>query len=105
MDFLRQGYTRLAELLVHEGRLPEEELIFFLRHNEIGKLIKTRSARLINKANRRRKLMPTLMAMQFPEIMTGYPTPIEDDENDAVPTTSELTGMPVSHVLSGPNAG
>ncbi|XP_014678319.1 PREDICTED: uncharacterized protein LOC106818110 [Priapulus caudatus] len=93
MDFLRQGYIRLAELLVHEGRLPEEELIFFLRHNEIGKLIKTRSARLINKANRRRKLMPTLMAMQFPEIMTGYPTPIEDDEKNDVPTTSELTGI------------
>ncbi|XP_014681604.1 PREDICTED: putative phosphoenolpyruvate synthase [Priapulus caudatus] len=97
MDILRQGYNRLAELLVHEGRLPDKELIFYFTHDEIGELIKTRSARLINKAIRRRKMMPALMAMEFPELITGYPTPVSEDDAISVPTTGELRGMPVSH--------
>ncbi|XP_014681634.1 PREDICTED: putative phosphoenolpyruvate synthase [Priapulus caudatus] len=97
MDILRQAYLRLAQLLVNEGRLPEKELIFYLKHEEIAELIKTRSARLINKAVRLRKMMPALMAMEFQELITGYPTPIEDGDTIDVPTTGELKGMPVSH--------
>ncbi|XP_014664358.1 PREDICTED: putative phosphoenolpyruvate synthase isoform X2 [Priapulus caudatus] len=97
-DNMRQGYRRLAELLEQEGRLPDRELIFFFTHSEIRKLIATRSAKLINKAMRRRKLMPTLMAMQFPMVSGGLPEPIEDEfnEEDAL-ITVKLSGMPVSH--------
>ncbi|XP_014672895.1 PREDICTED: putative phosphoenolpyruvate synthase isoform X2 [Priapulus caudatus] len=96
MDYLRQGYTRLAELLVHTGRLPDTELIFFMTNREIGQLIKNPSARLLNKAMRRRKLMPTLMNFQFPEINTGYPMPIEDDQPAELSLSTHLEGMPVS---------
>ena len=57
-DIFKVAYWRLAELMVSESRLPEQELLFFLTHREIGDLIDSRSATLIRLAKRRRRIFP-----------------------------------------------
>nr|KAG5695540.1 hypothetical protein BaRGS_033962 [Batillaria attramentaria] len=48
-DIFKCAYWKLAAMMVTEGRLPDEDLLFFLTHSEIGKLLTSRSARLIVK--------------------------------------------------------
>lgn len=49
IDGTRNGYLKLGEILVNEGKLSDEDMIFFLTHGEIGQLIKERSSRIINR--------------------------------------------------------
>ena len=49
VEAFKQAYWRLAELMVHEGRLPDADLLMFLTHPEIGRLISTRSGALVAK--------------------------------------------------------
>ena len=46
---LRLAYRKLSQMLCHEGRLPDPDLIFHLRHQEIGELIENRNPTLIHK--------------------------------------------------------
>ncbi|XP_033762375.1 uncharacterized phosphotransferase YvkC-like [Pecten maximus] len=95
-DIFKEAYWQLADLLLKEGRLPQKELMFFLTHSEIGKLLKTRSPRLITKAIRRRKLLPKMMDMSFPKLQSGVPRPIIKGEIESQRTAQFiLTGMSV----------
>ena len=55
-DTFKQAYWKLAAMMVKEGRLPDERLLFFLTHHEIGTLLETKSVKLIRLAKRRFKL-------------------------------------------------
>ncbi|GIY06302.1 putative phosphoenolpyruvate synthase [Caerostris darwini] len=99
-DYWRRGYRRLGKLMVSEGRLPDEGLVFFLTLDEIYNLLTTRSPGIISRANCRRKIFPTVDKYKFSEIMKGLPKPINDDDESA--ETYEfvadltMTGIPVS---------
>ncbi|XP_052812980.1 uncharacterized phosphotransferase YvkC-like isoform X2 [Mya arenaria] len=95
-DRFKQAYWRLADMLFMEGLLPDRELMFFLRHIEIGQLIETCSARLVTKAVRRRRILPVQNEMNFPRICVGRPTPIQVQEEEERKPTFTLKGMPVS---------
>ncbi|XP_052245501.1 putative phosphoenolpyruvate synthase isoform X2 [Dreissena polymorpha] len=95
-DRFKQAYWRLADMLFLEGRLPERELMFYLTHREIGELIQTRSARLVTKAVRRRRLQPVQSELEFPRISVGRPVPIERKSLEQRQATFTLKGMPVS---------
>ena len=73
IHLFRLAYRRLAHLLVCEGKLPDQELIFFLTHPEIKQVLDSKSASLISKANRRRKIHNELEHVVFPEICRGVP--------------------------------
>lgn len=75
IHLFRLAYRRLARLLVCEGKLPDPELIFFLTHAEIKDVVHSKSASLIAKANRRRKIHNELEHVVFPEICRGVPQP------------------------------
>lgn len=47
-DEFKQAYWRLATIMVKEGLIPEEELLFFFTHKELGELIQNRSGRLLS---------------------------------------------------------
>lgn len=105
-DHFKTAYWKLAALMVREGRLPDKDLLFFLTHYEIGVLLKTRSARLVMKAQRRRKVLPKQMDLRFSKINFGHPKPIEVTQmpvgglGDA---KAVLRGMPVGQgVVRGP---
>lgn len=95
-DVYKEAYWQLADLMLKEGRLPEKELMFFLTHSEIGRLLKTRSPRLITKAVRRKKLLPKMMDLSFPKLQSGIPRPVIKEEIESQRTAHfTLTGMPV----------
>ncbi|KAL8583173.1 hypothetical protein ACOMHN_046557 [Nucella lapillus] len=79
-DVFKTAYWNLAALMVKEGRLPDEDLLFFLTHEEIGDLLDTRSARLVMRAQRRRKVLAKQMELRFPKISLGHPVPVERRE-------------------------
>ena len=93
----KHAYWTLATLMVKEGRIPEDSLLFFLTHREIGELIKSRSPKLIRLARRRKKLFPERAKISFSKIIIGCPQPVQEKEI-VLPETPffKLQGMPVS---------
>lgn len=77
IHLFRLAYRRLAHLLVLDGKLPDDGLVFYLTHQEIGDLIRSpkTGAGLLTKAKRRRKIHTDLENLVFPEICRGVPTP------------------------------
>ncbi|XP_055940036.1 prodigiosin synthesizing transferase PigC-like [Argiope bruennichi] len=100
MDNWRKGYRRLGKQMVSEGRLPDEDLIFFLTLDEIKDLLNTRSPGIITRAIHRKKIHPILDSFKFPEISKGLPKPInyEEDSSENYEFVADLTmkGIPVS---------
>ncbi|XP_035679829.1 prodigiosin synthesizing transferase PigC-like [Branchiostoma floridae] len=96
-DHFKQAYWSLASLMVAEGRLPEEDLLFFLTHQEIGTLLHSWSAVLVARALRRRRILPKQMSLKFPEICRGHLKPIEVGVLNVSGSDLMLKGMPVSH--------
>ncbi|KAF3424053.1 hypothetical protein E2986_02164 [Frieseomelitta varia] len=90
------AYRRLGKLMVLEGYLPSEDLIFFLTQEEIGKLLTDHDTALVQKASRRKRIFPQLKKLEYPEINTGLPTPAKNDVDIAVDEKSEkIQGTPV----------
>ena len=96
INVFKMAYWRLAEIMVHESRLPEQELLFFLTHREIGELIENRSASLIRLAKRRKRIFPGRNKYTFPKFSLGNPEPLqmEKKEMESLPSFT-LHGMPV----------
>lgn len=46
---LRVAYKRLGTLMVAENYIPDEELIFFLTHQEIGQILNNHNALLVRR--------------------------------------------------------
>ncbi|XP_038068707.1 prodigiosin synthesizing transferase PigC-like [Patiria miniata] len=92
----KQAYWRLAKLMVNEGLIPDEELLFYFSLTEIGQLLKERAPSLVARAHRRRRIEPELEAKTFPRLMHGRPEPIVDEEDayDSRDVTT-LEGTPI----------
>lgn len=81
---LRRAFIYLGLKMVHEGLLPDKELIFHLTIREIQTVIKTRNSRLVNNAVRRQKMHQKFDELRFEEIMFGVPKPISEKKEDIV---------------------
>lgn len=102
-DAMREGYLKLGEMLVNEGRICEPTLIFFFTHEEIGRLIKTRSASLVNRAMRRQRAFPYMDALRFSEFIDGEPKTIDEEEAERkLNMTSELEDENVTKITAYP---
>lgn len=79
------------------GLLPDNKLIFYLTHQEIGMHLKDRSQNdLISKAIRRRRLLPELRKLQYDEFQWGLIKPRSTDiDADAFKHLQKVTGTPV----------
>ena len=93
IDLFKTRYARLAKLLVAGGLLPETDLIYFLTHGEIGRLIEGESS-LAPLAERRRKAYAIQEELSFDDIYVGKPVAdvFDLEENDGT-----LSGVPVSN--------
>ncbi|XP_023228895.1 uncharacterized protein LOC111629246 [Centruroides sculpturatus] len=98
VDIYRRAYRKLGELMENEGRIPDSNLIFFFTHEEIGILLKNRSAHLISKALRRQKLHKSIYDLKFDEIVIGFPKPIME-KMEYISKSSDWTinGIPIYH--------
>lgn len=102
-DCLRHGYRHLADMMVAEGMLPDPNIIFFFTHEEIGFFIKTRSANLLRRAKQRLRMHDQKDKLQFPELIDGFPVPVQEDSNISYDTINQITGFPVSQgIVQGP---
>ncbi|MBR1538824.1 MAG: hypothetical protein IJ636_04880 [Bacteroidales bacterium] len=93
IDLFKTQYALLADLLVSGGLLPETDLIYFLTHEEIGRLIDG-ATELVPLARRRRKAHAIQEELTFDDTYIGKPLANTSDpgQNDGV-----LKGVPVSN--------
>ena len=70
---LRRAMWAIAEEAAAEGLLPEAELFFFLKVDEIQRVLSgERNPSLVMKAKQRRRLHPTMNAFKFEEFVKGF---------------------------------
>ena len=93
IDLFKTQYARLARLLVEGNLLSDTDLIYFLTHEEIGKLIDG-DASLLPLAVRRRKAHAIQEELSFDDIYIGKPLA---DVFDASQNDGVITGVPVSN--------
>lgn len=93
---LRKAYCYLAEKMQEVGLLPDMDLIFYLRHQEIGTILNDRNrCDLISKAIRRRRLFPEWKKLRFDEFNWGVMRP-QNNEQDIIGSDCEkVIGTPV----------
>ncbi len=98
----KKAYEALAEQMVDRGMLSDADCIYFLTHEEIGRLIKEKEEGLNLKAIRRRRLYPQQQSLKFPDLTYGKPQPIVY-QNEALNEAAVLKGTPVSRgIIEGP---
>jgi len=89
------AYRYLAKQLVKDGLLEDEEQIFFLKHQEIGKLIEGQKTDYWQSVcNKRRNIYPEMQKLSFEDLYFGIPVPMDEETKDH---QGDLTGNPVSH--------
>ena len=93
IDLFKTQYARLSNLLSAENLLPDPDLIYFLTHDEIGKLIDGDSG-LVPKAMRRRKAHAIQEELSFDDIYIGKPVANVFNSKDY---DGLITGVPVSN--------
>lgn len=93
IDLFKSRYARLAALLVADGLLPDADLIYFLTHEEIGRLIDGEAA-LASLAARRRKAYAIQEELSFDDTYLGKPLA---DAFDVERNDGTLSGVPVSN--------
>lgn len=93
IDLFKTQYARLAKMLVTDQLLSDADLIYFLTHEEIGKLIDGDAA-LLPLAIRRRKALAIQEELSFDDIYIGKPIAdvFEVEQTDGV-----IKGVPVSN--------
>jgi len=96
----KHAYRALGSQMVEEGRLPDQDAVFFLTHQELGELLRGRRE-LAETAVSRRRVIDHQMPLHFPEVFRNRPEPLR-----LVPTESQdgaLVGKPVSRgQVTGP---
>jgi phosphohistidine swiveling domain-containing protein len=75
VDQFKEAYRKLAELMVREGMLADEDLIFFLKHEEIVRLADGSEPGLVKRAMARRRLLEQQKTFRFDEVCVGRPSP------------------------------
>lgn len=93
IDLFKTQYAKLANMLVTAQLLSDTDLIYFLTHEEIGKLI-AGDAALLPLAIRRRKAYAIQEELSFDDICIGKPMA---DVFDVEQTDGVIKGVPVSN--------
>ena len=89
------AYRRLAELMVAEGLLPDVDALFFLTHEELGRLVRDRDTVLATRAIERRATYEYQDSLSFPDVFQGEPEPL-GAEPGGDSEGGEVRGAPVS---------
>ncbi|MBQ4061655.1 MAG: hypothetical protein IJD14_02230 [Christensenellaceae bacterium] len=97
----KKAYGSLANKLVESGMLPDADCVYFLTHEELGRLVSSQDEHLVKKALARRRLYPEQQKLRFPEITYGRPEAIVSHEiNESI---TSWNGTPVSRgIVEGP---
>jgi len=69
--FFKRAYRALGRQMVDEGLLPDDDLVFFLQHAELGTLLRDQDSALVARALARREVLPYQMKLVFRESYRG----------------------------------
>ncbi len=83
-DRFKIAYRELASKLVAANLLPDQDLIYFLTHEELGELIFAKKNSLVKKAISRRRLFKEQELLKFNHVYQGKPQPLEMDVSNLV---------------------
>ncbi|XP_025058906.1 uncharacterized protein LOC102384026 isoform X4 [Alligator sinensis] len=92
----KTAYWDLARQMVKEGFLPDEDLLFFLTHSEVGEILQHRPLDIILRANRRKRILDQQNLLQFPEVAMGRPVPLHFKEVADLTAEAVLSGIIIS---------
>ncbi|XP_049832053.1 putative phosphoenolpyruvate synthase [Schistocerca gregaria] len=95
----RLAFRDLGQLMVKESRLPDAELVFYMTFYELGYLLNTRDPVIVNKAVMRKRHFPKWSKLRFPEIISGLPVPVNENQHDFEHQLSDaetVQGTPVT---------
>lgn len=90
---LKRAYRELGRRLCAEGRLPDADLVYFLRHDEVRRFVLEDDRSLVDRARDRRSAFPAQESLQFDDVVFGVPEPIVDVP---LPREGVLVGKTVS---------
>lgn len=99
MNQLKKSYRYLAALLVQEGVIPDPDLIFFLRHYEIGLLIHDNDVALVKRALQRKRLYAEQKELVFKDVYYDRPKP-ETIDYSTMESGAVLKGNPISRGIA-----
>jgi pyruvate,water dikinase len=88
------AFRQLAALLVQEGKLPDADLLFFFTVDELETVVDAASPDMLSTAGARRAAFAYQQNLEFPEICTGPPRPLEEMPDEA--SNGVLQGRPAS---------
>jgi pyruvate,water dikinase len=91
----KEAYRGLAQLLVAEGLLPDADAVFFLTHDELGRLARGSGTGLVAAALARRDAFAAQESYEFPDVFQGEPTRLDLDL-EAGDSAGVVRGAPVS---------
>lgn len=99
---LSLGYRHLGKLLQQEGKLPEEDLVFFLSREELADFCRDPGEEIAELCQRRRRTLEFQQKLEFEDVYVGFAEPLE--RQAVIPSSDrELVGRPVSRgVVEGP---
>lgn len=98
----KKAYEQLGQQMTAKGLLSDADSIYFLTHDEIGKIIKGEESSLSLRAVRRRRLYPEQQSLKFKDITYGKPEPVRFS-GEELSAEEVLKGTPVSRgVIEGP---
>ncbi len=93
----KEAYRALARLLVAEGLLPDPDAVFFLTHDELGRLARDGATSLVAVALARREAFARQESFEFPDVFQGEPQRVDLDlEAAAGESDGVVRGSPVS---------
>ena len=95
LDKVRKGYRHFARQLVDEGLLDDPDQVYFLTHEELGKLIADKSFAWKTRASNRRKQLLETDRLIFSDLCYGIPEPMEEKVVIDI-VDGQLKGTPVS---------
>lgn len=72
----RDAYRDLAELLVHRGLLPDDDLVYFFTHEELGAFCRDPREEDVARAETRRLGHEYRMSCEFPVVWRGVTEPL-----------------------------
>ena len=99
----KEAYRSLAELLVKEGLLPDHDAIYFLTHEELGRLVRNAEAGLAATALARREAFAQQETYEFPDVFQGEPARLRLDL-EAIDSEGPGRGLTAPAGLSCQNA-
>lgn len=78
------------------GLLPDPELIFYLAHQEIGRILNEKCVAIVSKAQRRKRLFPEWKKFRFEEFQNGVMKPLSSSTEKPLTNGGvQVKGTPV----------